>query len=405
MSFLWTRVLLAHFVVSVGCLVAANAEAESGTHRRQLLVSKIETDGDLVTVPVQVFDQDLRFVIDTGSTTTTLDERYRASLTPTEPKTPLENAIIEAGDSLYKSPAIIICGTEKGRVPFPNDLPVITKDFTKLRRLSSREFQGVLGMDFLGTYAVEFDLHRGQFALMNSEDAAPQQKDRTIGFETVARRAVVDLVSPGLAYWGLIDTGAVLTLDLEEEAYSDLFRRQELRRFATTVGPDNKLAYTSAAKLHGVQMGPFVHFGLVVGRHDVTLLGLHYWRRFHCVFDFPREKMYLKPSPYFGLRDEGDRCGIALQEDTPPGELKQIRVVLQDSIAEGHGVRAGDSLVSVDGIDTRDLTTLQVYLRIKLRSKKLTIVTKRGEGPEREVILPPPVESVPAAVVMDARPN
>jgi hypothetical protein len=196
-----------------------------------------------------------------------------------------------------------------------------------------------------------------------------------------------------------------LTLDLEEEAYSDLFRRQELRRFATTVGPDNKLAYTSAAKLHGVQMGRFVHFGLVVGRHDVTLLGLHYWRRFHCVFDFPREKMYLKPSPCFGLRDEGDRCGIALQEGAPPGELKQIRVVLQDSFAEGLGVREGDSLVSVDGIDTRDLTTLQIYLRIKLRSQQLTIVTKRGEAPERELILPAPVNSVPAAVMMDAKPR
>jgi hypothetical protein len=391
------------FGIFVGCLVYGICVLATGQNAqlpKPLLLSKIATDGDLVTLPVTLNGKKSVLVVDTGNYSTTLDKTLKPQLTRAVPTTATDKAYAAGGDEFYVAPPITISGTESGQIEFPKEYPILLADVSKVREASKSDFIGVLGMDFLERYAVELDLHNGYLALRNSADVGPKPMDRVVEMSMDWRRPSVELLSPGLAYWGLIDTGGILSLYLEPEAYEHLLTTGSIARFSTCLGPAHPVAFAKSGRLRAVKMGPFVHFGLVISPHRRTLLGLHYWRRYFCTFDFPKRKMYLRPSPYFALNDEGDRCGICLERGPAPLHMIRVPNVLRGSIAERLGIQAGDWLISLDGKPVAGVPVQRVNLHLEMRTRELEIVLRRG-GKDIELTLPPPKRSVPAATIVD----
>lgn len=90
------------FRIFVGSLVygmCAWAIGQNAQLPKPLLLSKIATDGDLVTVPVMLNGKKSVLVVDTGAYSTTLDKTLKLQLTRAVPTTATDKAYAAPGDT------------------------------------------------------------------------------------------------------------------------------------------------------------------------------------------------------------------------------------------------------------------------------------------------------------------
>lgn len=381
--------------VLVTCLITCTVESRSvageGVSPTPILVSRIATDGDFVTLPVRVDDRRLVFMVDTGSSTTTFDTSFRNRLAPAGEAERRRVAPDEEASELFMPPSMTVTGTDSGAIPFPRDCPVVCRDLAEVREVSSFPIQGVIGMDFLAAYALELDLVEGRICLY--ADAGFTKKswgDVQIGMSIPLQRPCLEIESAGVFYWALIDTGALLSLDIERDAYEYLMARRQITEvmFMVSVGDRWKVGATDEGWLRELKVGPFRHRDISINVHRVSLLGLYYWRRYHCVFDFPGKTIYLKKNRFFDVRDDTDHAGIYVEPAEGAADARRVAYVALASAADRAGVRVDDYLVSVDGRKVGADSQHSIYRRLSFRHDRPCELVLSRQGSEIRITLP-----------------
>lgn len=233
--------------------LAVSQEVDSGV----LIESKIATDGDFVTLPVKVDGKWYHFVVDTGTPITTLDQSFIKHLSPaTEDSRKL---VPRTSLTLYKSPKILVAGSEKGFLAFPSEKPVACENLETFTITSDLNFSGVLGMDFLSSYALDLDLSQGIVKILDSAKYTPTGNP-------VVRHIEMEQLSPRLSlesnrgrFLGVISTGAMASLFLEKRVARHLFESGELRaaEFKVEINGKVELLRGSEARLESLYIGPF----------------------------------------------------------------------------------------------------------------------------------------------------
>ena len=351
-----------------------------------LLSSRIATNGDFLTLPVTINDVTHLFVVGIGMPTTILDAPLCADLTPT-----IDAATKTAGmpARMYLPPKMIIKGTEIGAILFPEDSPILSKDLREIRKGTSFAVRGVLGMDFLQAYAVALDPVEGLLHLLEGSAASQDTYDARLPLEISESLPFVQVSLAGRDEWALVATAAMLSCAIQRDLYQNLTAREKVRKRMIRVFVENqrRTVFIEEGWLRELTVGPFSHRTVLVKPRDFTSLGLYYWLRYRCVFDFVDKTVYLRRSAYFELRDDSDQAGIWTTGPADPGGGRRIKYVAIGSDAESLGIREGDLLISIDGRDVSDERVDEIYRQLSFRTTHRRLILRR-EGREFEVVLP-----------------
>ena len=105
---------------------------------------------------------------------------------------------------------------------------------------------------------------------------------------------------------------------------------------------------------------------------DAGLIGGEVLRRFTVTIDYPAGRVLLQPNASFGTAFEFTGSGVGLSAEGPELDVVRVRSVIAGSPAAEADVRAGDRIVSVDGI-ARSLQEARDVLNDVSRTSDLVI--------------------------------
>jgi hypothetical protein len=78
-------------------------------------------------------------------------------------------------------------------------------------------------------------------------------------------------------------------------------------------------------------------------------------RRFTVTFDYPRQQMILEPNAGFAEPFQADRSGLLLQAAGRDLKIVSISHILANSPAAAVGIREGDTILSVNGVEAQNI--------------------------------------------------
>jgi hypothetical protein len=103
--------------------------------------------------------------------------------------------------------------------------------------------------------------------------------------------------------------------------------------------------------------------------------------RFTVIFNFPAEEMYLKKNYAFKKKFHYNLSGLTVKAKGSRLNVFEITDVRSQSVADVAGVRTGDLLMSINGLQTSglDLNTINGFFNFKPGKKINLIVDRKGE--------------------------
>jgi predicted aspartyl protease len=320
----------------------------------------------------------LRVVIDTGATTTLVDARFRNRLGAEVGTGQASSAVATSTVSRYECTGGAVGGLELG-------LPaLVCVDLGEGWRTAGVD--GVLGLDFLRRYCVDFDWEAGSVKISAARPKRiPGQVDIPLVSDNLGLPYLIADCGSARRLSMLVDTGfyraVALAADDEKKVFPDGWGKS-IKSNTTTMHGETHGQLTRLPRLvvHGLESTNLL---CEVGdsRSKTTCVGCGFLRRYHAIFDFPRNTLTLIPRAK-PITDEEDMSGLNVRRS---GKALLAYRVDDGSPAARAGVRGGEIVVRVDGVDASRLRAEDI--RVRLRSgdgKVVRLRLKDGDG-EREV--------------------
>src|SRR5579871_1074927 len=298
----------------------------------------IEIHNNLVVVPVILNNQlPLKFIVDTGVRTTILTDKlysdilhlaYTKKFTISAPGgTNSVNAYI-ANNVTIDMPGV------HGR---GHAMLVLEKDFLELRNTMGSEVHGILGYELFSRFVVKIDYQTKKLTLMAPQKFKPSRKFARLPITVedtkpyyVAELRVNDTTSMSAKL--LIDTGASHGLFLDTESSNKIII--PARSIGCTIGKGlGGLITGRLGRIDQLNIGKYsiprmiasfpdpnsyfdtLRTGTMVYRNGS--LGGEVLSRFLVIFDFPHEKIYLKPNSSFKKVAYSNMSGLMVKADGP----------------------------------------------------------------------------------------
>lgn len=273
--------------------------------------------GDWIVVKLHLEDgEELPFVLDTGAPVTILDKSLESKLGErlgTRIRT--YGYLGKKRMGLYHAPKLFLEG-----VPLQSGSRVYTDD---LASMAKNSFMGILGVDCLQNYCIQFDFASRKMRFLNPDEMNDNDWGKafplTILFGTVF--AYADFFGAGNVHFRP-DTGAIPENDavLSRKLFQRELKKQTLIQTweASTNGPD-MAAFSKG--IFGGQTYTNLLFMEAKGLawEDQDMLNLQFLARHLVTFNFPKRKMYLKQqsvgplfSQYF-IEAEAEQFLVALE--------------------------------------------------------------------------------------------
>ncbi|MBS0265509.1 MAG: hypothetical protein JSS02_26490, partial [Planctomycetes bacterium] len=304
------------------------------------VVCEIARDGDLPIVAAEVGGKKLRLLVDTGLTISALDVRHRNLAGELQGTAELQDTDGRHVDlEVRAAPEIRVGGR---RLP----IDVIVLMDVRQFEFTGEAYDGCIGLDILKHFVAEFDFDAGQFRLFKQ---APS--DLGIAFDlmqTIDGFPAIDVrIGTEAPMRVSLCTGKSAALGLSKTAFLELSNNAQLRGF-------DRLSLELVARrrdsIPGVvsqlQIGRFSHRDILAWTASDNTLGLGYLSRYKCTFDFPKQKLYLKPGAAFHGVDRFDRSGLYITKSSGRFTVSHVYPI---SPAAEAGLIEYDVIKAIDG--------------------------------------------------------
>jgi hypothetical protein len=331
---------------------------------------------------VQLQGKMYQFVLDTGASNTCFDSSLIPLLGKELASEEIDTNLGSVKTRIFKCPEARI-----GRLKFKAGSPVCVVDFKSLREQCGEEVFGLVGMDFLSQYVFRVDRQKEEIVFLHSPGKGIGQRVPLI-VEDLRPYVPMRIPCIGTTETVKIDTGAIgygsgaLQLDLFDRLVkTGGIKEAKKSGFATPFGSGS----APAGILEQIGLGGNKLNGLVFRRSEESYIGLNLICRFVVTFDFPHGSMYVKRGRGFEESefDEPDRSGLSLLRRN--GKLT-VESVTSGTPGSKAGIRAGDTLESLDGQEASDIHLMSLRRRLCVKGKSLRIVVIGGGG-RREVVI------------------
>lgn len=299
------------------------------------------------------------FLVDSGTTSDIMDDRYKPFLGKPLRQGRMGTAGPSVRGEFFDAPPMAI-----GRHSSSGGSPVAVLDLEFASQAVGRDMHGILGVPFLSSHAVTLDFDLATVRIYDSGVAPAESYDTTIplcialnGLPYVKNARIDQLMPPFL-----LDTGCNASVTLSTQEFDRLVRAGMITSVrigaARTGGGD---VSRRIGRLATFSLGPFEHQSLAIAESKDNKIGLAYLRRFRAAIDLSGRELNLTRGNAYAEPDELDCSGLHL--------LWQDRRVVVDSVdphspAANAGLRPGDILLHVNGMDGNGENLSQIRRRL-----------------------------------------
>jgi len=332
-----------------------------------------EDCGRGIVVPVYVDDMELWFLLNTGRRQTVLDSALRGKI---------EHVATTAHPGQRGNPVVIkIFDTGEGvagTINLGDRKSIAYDDFSLLRKLAGVPIDGVLAMDFLGSYVLQIDPDAGEvrFWDKNPHMAGPELWE--VGLELkdgvphvaarIGKNPILLLFSVATA----MDSSGLLV----DAAFEAAAMRGGFPSVGASTAHSTGVKKRSQARFDLV-LGEVRYPALILSSAGISALGWSFLSRHFVTLDFQGGRMQLRKASRFDRRDEIGMSGLSLiRED---GQIVVYRSGTGRP-ASAAGVQEGDVVLSVQGRKAKDSSLSDITRLLASGDGKLIRMTiKRGE--------------------------
>ncbi|HET9488018.1 MAG TPA: aspartyl protease family protein [Chryseosolibacter sp.] len=361
----------------------------------------IEIYNNLIVVPVVLNGAlPLKFILDTGVRTAILTEKtfsdilnlsYSRKYTISGPGgEQIIDAYITNNVSL-ELPGVIGRG---------HAMLVLGQDYLELRNYLGTDVHGILGYELFSRFIIEVDYERKVLTLM-----LPKHFRRKRKFQSIPIK--IEDTKPYITTSVVLADGTQLTAKLLVDSGASHGLMLEPTSDPRIVVPANTISSTIGRGLGGEIMGKIGRIrSIKLNSFDVKsvianfpdpnsyfdslklgatkrngAIGGEILSRFTVIFNFPAEEMYLKKNSSFKKKFHYNLSGLTVKAKGSRLNVFEVTDVRAESVADVAGVRTGDLLMSINGLQTSglDLNTINGFFNFKPGKKIHLIVDRKGE--------------------------
>ena len=251
----------------------------------------------------------------------------------------------------------------------------------------------LVGAEFLQRYVVRLDFDAMTMTLTPPERFEPPAHAAVLPFHFQSNQPEITGAVDGIAATFAVDTGDNGSLLL----IAPFARRYGLaERYRATI-PYGGMSITAThglyARAHRVElngadgrpvesiMRPVTRISTQQGGFDANAyvganLGVGILEQFNVTFDYAHRRIFLERNHLYGQPDAFDRSGMKLHKDEAGWKVTQV---WPGTPAERAGVRAGDALVRLGGVDAAALDGAKARaLTMQAAGTELAVTVRRG---------------------------
>lgn len=335
----------------------------------------IEIVNNLVIVPVVLNGQlPLKFILDTGVRTTILTERSFSDLL----KLNYGRHYMVAGPGGDKVVEAYVTNNVTLDLPGLHGeghaVLVLEKDYLELRNYLGTDVQGVLGYEIFSRFIVQIDYKEKEVTIIRPEffqagkryEMLPMHVEDTKPYVQASVQMSNGVVVPVKL---LVDSGASHGLVLDPSSNKEIFIPE--KNVQSLIGRGlGGLITGKIGRIRAVTIGKFNIDNPIVNFPDANsyidtlkatdifrngTLGGEILSRFTTIYDFPRERLYLKKNSSFSNAFHFNMSGLTLKAKGSRLRKYEITDVRKDSPADKAGIKSGDELVSINGVQAKEL--------------------------------------------------
>ena len=376
---------------------------------RKKVVIPIEVYNNLIVVPVVLNETlPLKFVIDTGVRTAILTQKTFSdilNLTYTRKYSIAGPGNIKRVDAYVTNNVTLQLPGVSGR---GHAMLVLEEDYLELRNYLGTDVHGVLGYELFSRFIVMIDYQNKIMTLFSPErftkkrkfDVVPITIEDTKPFVNVGIRQrdeseinVKLLMDSGASHALLLDPATDKKIKVPSDNVSSVIGR----------GLGGEIT-GKAGRIKNLRLGSFVikdpiaNFpdpnsymdsikGPVISRNGT--LGGEVLSRFTVIFNFPKEELYLKRNSDFKKAFHYNLSGVTVKAKGSKLNVYEVSKVREKSPGDIGGIKEGDEILSINGIEARylDLNIVNAYLNRKPGKKVKLEIQRDGKKHKMKILL------------------
>jgi hypothetical protein len=383
------------------CCEACFEQRQSTSDTGAPITIAFEADDNLIVVPVSIEGgRRLRFIFDTGAGRTNLIMSTSAALTGNDLFS--DNAAIVRSNRQSMSLPLRVSlqmwlGSEEpgeGVLVAARMLAQVPHEIPGSKAIG-QVFDGVFGATQLERFAVRIDYSRSMLQL--NTDAPVRTSDETCdipieigvnGLPYVGAIVAIGQASAGTNVTLLIDTGANIPLLLNPSPGRIPIPQRVVQvplgtrlggSLTGDVGRVRWVRIGSCVLSDVITQFPDENSRVALDGHD-GILGAEVLRRFEVTLDYPRRRLLLTPTSALTEPFEIDMSGLTFLTTLGSGRVHVIERVRTGSPADSSGLTVGDTLVSVNGRPTNQLSRVAIRRFLAAGHNRVVAVTVRRNG-------------------------
>jgi hypothetical protein len=363
-------VLLGTAVLFLAVAPAIGHEEAAGG-RDAVIELDILPNGDLPVVNVGTLGKTLCFLVDTTSSRTVYDRKWRTLF-----GRPLRTTTVRDADGgkaqmeLFRGPELHI-----GASLLAPEMIAI-HDCSCFNDGGGYQIDGCLGLDVLKQFVVVIDCDRATIQLRKS---LPRDCGQETSFAIDSRGLpVVNLAignTPALPF--IISTTTTSALHLTPSLFLELRKRAEIRSSNPTVSAAELQTQGSTGIVKRIALGPLVHNDIGVETGHFNALGMGYLSRCIVTLDFPRQRAYLQRGNGFGRADQLDGSGLNIVRR---GGAIVVDTVLPNSPANDAGILEGDVVRQIEQRTTAEMSLFEVRRTLQQSGITVSVAAERDDN-------------------------
>ena len=369
----------------------------------------IEIYNNLIIVPVVLNDAlPLKFILDTGVRTTILTQKtfsdilnlsYSRKYTISGP----------GGDKLVDAYV-----TNNVSIDLPgvsgrgHAMLVLAEDYLELRNYLGTDVHGILGYELFSRFIVEIDYQKKLLTLMTPERFRKRAKFQSIPMviEDTKPYIIVPIVlKDGTAMEAklLMDSGASHGLMLETT--SDPRIKVPEKTVSSLLGRGlGGAIYGKVGRINSIRLGTHQLDDVIANFPDPNsytdsikvgnifrngAIGGEIMSRFTVVFNFPKERIFIKKNSNFKNSFYYNLSGITIKAKGSALNIFEVTEVRDQSASQRGGILPGDQILSVNGVaaSNLDLNSVNGFFNSKPGRKIRVELSRKGEKIRREFLL------------------
>lgn len=282
---------------------------------------------------------------------------------------------------------------------------VLNREIPEISEMLGMEIHGILGADLFNRFAIHVNYRKRRLKLTDPNLIKSPAGYTEIPVEIRQNKGYIHTIlynewlQPQLAKL-MVDCGASLAFlfnypgdgENEEETYP---------YFSTYIESEIGIGLSGAipgyiGRLHSAHLSTFIFNDIIVSAVPYTknaafflderdgLIGGEMLSRFHIWYNFPLEKLYVRPSRSYSKPFRYDMSGILWTGRRNDEHQPVVKQIVAGSAAEKAGIQAGDEIITINGKASEGMSNAELYELMKSKEgRTLQLLLNREDKPIR----------------------